>query len=132
MKNLSLVLLLFTMILMSGFIQAQEKKDTPEYLIMVADIEHPEVLGSSKVYISINGQEYIEKKFGNKDTEGKFDFNPLINLILEYNARGWETMATNMSSGYNKSSEKEYLFIMMKREKHYKIIPEPKDTIFKK
>ena len=126
------VLFLALIFMMVFTVQAQKDKSTPEYLIMVADIEHPEILGSSKVYISIDGKDYIEKSFGNKDTEGKFDFNPLIRLIKSYNKKGWETIATNMSAGYNESAEKEFLFIMMKRTPPYKIINEPRDTIFRK
>jgi hypothetical protein len=130
-KKMTLFLLVFLVFLASIPTYSQDESQTPQYMVIVADIEHPEVLGSSKIYISVDGEKYIEKKFNNPDTEGKFDFNPLIRIIKDYNKRGWKIMASNMSSGYNQTAEKEFLFIMMQRDEPYQIENVPRDTIFK-
>ncbi len=130
--NVRLFLMVLAAFFVSGQLYSQDTSKMPQYLVMVADIEHPEVLGSSKIYISVDGEQYIEKKYRNPDTDGKFDFNPLISLIKDYNKRGWNIIASNLSSGYNQSSEKEFLFIMMQRDEPYKIENVPRDTVYKK
>lgn len=109
-----------------------QEDSNPEYLIMITDMEHPGFLGSSKVYISINGEAYKEKKIPNKKVQGKYDYNPLINMIREYNKLGWEIINSNLSFSSENSKEENYLFIMMRRDEPYEIDHTPKDTIIEK
>lgn len=42
-----------------------------------------------RVFISIDGKEYKELKL-TKQVKGPWDFNPMINLIHQYENEGWE------------------------------------------
>ena len=98
-------------------------------MIIIADLEHPEFIGNSKIYISMNGESYTEQKIPKDETKGKHDYNALIRIIKNYNKVGWKIMTSNFSQEQN---EEDYIFVMMKRDKPYKIKPVPVDTIFDK
>jgi len=115
----------------SAFSVFSQDKDIPEYMTIIADIDHPEFLNSSKIYISVNGEVYKEKKIPKNETEGKYDYNPLIRIIREYNKLGWEIMSSNLSIASENSDKQDYIFILMKREKPYEIDQTPVDTISK-
>jgi hypothetical protein len=116
-------------LLSSSFSALSQDNVTPEYLTIIADIDHPEFLNSSKIYISINGEAYKEKKIPKDETKGKYDYNPLIKIIREYNKLGWEIMTSNLSIASENSDKQDYIFIMMKREEPYEIDHTPVDTI---
>ncbi len=61
-----------------------------------------------KVFISIDGKEYKELKL-TKQIKGPWDYNPIINLIHQYENEGWELVScnTNGSSFYYLRKEKE-------------------------
>ena len=101
----------------------------PEYLIMISDLKHPEFLSSSKIYISMNGEDYKVHKIDKAQTQGKYDFNPILRLIRAYNKLGWKIMSSNLSTSADRSSDDDYLFIMMRRDQPYRIDHQPVDTI---
>jgi len=122
--------IIIVMALLSGsFSVMSQDRATTEYLTIIADIDHPEFLNSSKIYISINGETYKEKKIPKDETKGKYDYNPLIKTIREYNKLGWEIMTSNLSIASENSDKQDYIFIMMKREEPYEIDHTPVDTI---
>ena len=109
-----------------------QKKDNPEYLTIITDFDNSGFLSSSKIYISVNGTEYKEKKISKSEVQGKYDYNPLLNLIKEYNKLGWEIMNSNLSFSFDNKREKDYIFILMRRDEPYEIDQSPVDTIIQK
>ena len=109
-----------------------QKKDNPEYLTIITDFDNSGFLSSSKIYISVNGTEYKEKKISKSEVQGKYDYNPLLNLIKEYNKLGWEIMNSNLSFSFDNKREKDYIFILMRRDEPYEIDQNPVDTIIQK
>ncbi len=122
-------IIIVTALIISGLTSFSQKETIPEYLTIMTDIKHPEFLNSSKIYISINGEKYEEKKISKSETAGKYDYNPLIKIIREYNKLGWEIMASNLSIASENSNKQDYIFIIMKREEPYEIDHTPVDTI---
>jgi len=109
-----------------------QKKDNPEYLTIITDFDNSGFLSSSKIYISINGEKYKEMKISKNEIKGKYDYNPLLNLIKEYNKLGWEIMNSNLSFSFDNRREKDYIFILMRRDEPYEIDQRPVDTIMQK
>lgn len=50
-----------------------------------------------KVFISINGKDYSYQNRLKKESQGDWDVNPLINLVHQYEAEGWELQAFNQN-----------------------------------
>ena len=50
-----------------------------------------------KVFVSIDGKEYKELKF-TMQIKGPWDFNPIINLIHQYENEGWELIECTAGS----------------------------------
>lgn len=125
---------IFAVILLLSSLNLTKGQDIPntEYMIIVTDIGHSELLEKSKIYISINGKKYLEKKISKKATEGKYDFNPLISLIREYNRKGWKMVSSNFSSSPDESNGNELLYIVMTRKSRASIDMIPIDTILNK
>ena len=61
------------------------------------------------VYVSIGGKEYKRMNLS-RQTKGKWDFNPLINLITEYENQGWELQSITALKAADK-------FVLMRQEK---------------
>jgi len=132
MKRKNVFFIIFLMGLVIATKAFSQNPSQPEYLIMISDLEHPEFLSSSKIYISMNGEDYKVHKINKDQTQGKYDFNPVLRLIREYNKLGWKIMSSNLSTSADKSSDDDYLFIMMRREEPYRIDHRPVDTIIKR
>ena len=52
------------------------------------------------VDVSIDGKEYSHTSFV-KQTKGGWDFNPMINLIHQYEGEGWEMQSTTSTGVYH-------------------------------
>jgi len=123
----------FVFILISLVVSTDEaysqEKDNPEYLTIITDFDNSGFLSSSKIYISVNGKKYKEKKISKSEVQGKYDYNPLLNIIKEYNKLGWEIMNSNLTFSFDNKREKDYIFILMRRDEPYEIDQTPVDTI---
>lgn len=63
-------MLLFTVASSQSFTNP-DPRDT-QYLIIVADLSHPELLSSGTIYLSINGQEYKKERVPGSEVEGNY------------------------------------------------------------
>jgi hypothetical protein len=73
--------------LMAFFLLSFQENSTPKkYHHMMIYSEHYDM---DNVFISIDGKEYKEMHL-DKQIKGPWDFNPIINLIYQYENEGWE------------------------------------------
>lgn len=105
MNNRKIVILLGAMlIILSGFaFRPIPEKRTYRYLTI-----HTLNKDLDRVFISIGGKEYKKLSF-KRQVEGEYDFNPLLNLITEYENQGWELQSFTASNTMDK-------FVVMKQE----------------
>lgn len=57
--------------------------------------EHPDL---DRVFISVDGKDYSYQKRLKKESQGDWDMNPLINLIHQYEAEGWELQSIDQGA----------------------------------
>ncbi len=131
-KYVTFFVIIFIFSVLSADAAYSQKKDNPEYLTIITDFDNSGFLSSSKIYISVNGEKYKEMKISKSEIQGKYDYNPLLNLIKEYNKLGWEIMNSNLSFSFDNKREKDYIFILMRRDEPYEIDQTPVDTIMQK
>jgi len=130
MRPFQLLMAIITLFLTGPHVSAEPAADDTQYLIMVADLTHPEILNSGKIYISINGEEYREERAPYKQAKGNYNYNYLIHLIREFNREGWELLNGDLSVITEKDRQRGHIFIMMTRKNPYGIDRTPIDTIY--
>ncbi|MGM0496854.1 MAG: hypothetical protein ACQESJ_02980 [Bacteroidota bacterium] len=131
-RYVSFFVFIFIFSVVSADSAISQEKSNPEYLTIITDFDNSGFLSSSKIYISVNGEKYKEKKIPKSEIQGKYDYNPLINIIREYNKLGWKIMNSNLSFSFDNKREKDYIFILMRRDEPYEIDQRPVDTIIRK
>lgn len=75
---------------------SQSKPESKKYQHLMIYSEHYDL---DKVFISIDGKEYKELNLV-KQINGPWDFNPMINLIHQYENEGWELYSCYMNFYY--------------------------------
>ena len=128
-RYVTFFIFIFIFSVISADVTYSQGKENPEYLTILTDFDNSGFLSSSKIYISVNGEEYKEMKISKSEIDGKYDYNPLLNLIKKYNKLGWEIMNSNLSFSFDNKREKDYIFILMRRDEPYEIDKRPRDTI---
>ena len=131
-RYVTFFIFIFIFSVISADVTYSQGKENPEYLTILTDFDNSGFLSSSKIYISVNGEEYKEMKISKSEIDGKYDYNPLLNLIKKYNKLGWEIMNSNLSFSFDNKREKDYIFILMRRDEPYEIDQKPVDTIMQK
>jgi len=131
-RYVTFFIFIFIFSVISADVTYSQGKENPEYLTILTDFDNSGFLSSSKIYISVNGEEYKEMKISKSEIDGKYDYNPLLNLIKKYNKLGWEIMNSNLSFSFDNKREKDYIFILMRRDEPYEIDQRPVDTIIQK
>lgn len=109
---------------------AQPPTTDTQYLIIVADMDRPALLSSGRIYISVDGQQYIEEKVPASEVKNKYDYSYLIRLIKKFNREGWKLLNGDLSVVAEKNRQQGRIFILMTRENPYGIDRTPIDTIY--
>ncbi|MBS3807097.1 MAG: hypothetical protein KGY60_06295 [Bacteroidales bacterium] len=130
MKPFKAALAAIMVMMLAPDIPAQPSTDATQYLIIVADMQWPAFLSPGRIYISVDGQQYIVKKVPASKVKDKYDYSYLIRMIKKYNREGWKLLNGDLSVVAEKNSQQGRIFIMMKRENPYGIDRTPIDTIY--
>ena len=130
MKPLKLFLSLIIFMMWVPDLSAEPPAEDTQYLIIVADMTRPAFLSTGKIYISIDGQQYIEEKVPSKEVKGRYDYSYLIQVIKKFNREGWRLLNGDLSVLAEKSKQQARIFIMMTRKDPYGVDRTPIDTIY--
>jgi hypothetical protein len=131
MKTLNF-LLMATVILVGASKDGQgQKVEHTEYLYIVAELP-VEANDNLHIYVSKNGNHYEKKVTDSQELQGKYDLNPLIDLIREYNKGGWKMHEGGFQVPGCEEGNHKKLIILMTRLRPYRIKHTPIDTLFNK
>lgn len=96
MKKLSIlaVISISTLCVLFAFKSpAPPAKKSYQHLFIVA--QHKDL---DRVYVSVDGKDYLPQTGLKKELKSGWDMNPLINLIHRYEAEGWELQSYNQDA----------------------------------
>lgn len=107
-KQINIRTLVMTTIAFLAIISALAFKSTvgKKYQHMIIISENAD---NENVFISIDGKEYTRQKKLKREIQGPWDVNPVINLIHQYEAEGWELQSF--------SGNPNFLYYWLRKEK---------------